>query len=464
MRATEFVAESLDRAYEWEPRLDGGMFRAADGEIVRVQFDVMGVARHDVWAVSFNRGVNYDLTGTGDEFRVFATVAAIIRDWVRRNRPSVLTFSADKSDGNRVRLYQRLINRLIQNSGYVDVSRNADVITDSGARFATQTILYKLNTPDHSVFALARQDLVADPEPVQESWGPERYPIPLPIGDYLSHEQHEFAPPGDYRDVSILHREVGQMINQGVQPHTVPVDPRQLLATQDWLSNEGGGEPLFPEYADRPVVYEKQGKAYILDGHHRTTRAQRLNRPISVYLFTDETDDEYDDEESVNEDAYDVLHSHQCGPFDGGCVMVAQALQQIHGGDIVVLVDSNDQAQHAAVAVDGQLMDYSGAAPIRQFVDRFQRNERVKISGVRPIRPQDLPEAPRDRNTVTQLVQVLGENFADGRKPGRRGLAKRMGVDCKQSVSKLRSIAKKSSGERQRMANWCANMKSGKRK
>lgn len=58
----------------------------------------------------------------------------------------------------------------------------------------------------------------------------------------------------------------------------------------------------------------------------------------------------------------------------------------------------------------------------------------------------------------------VGENFADGKKPGRKGLAKRSGVNCKQSVSKLRSIAKNSSGERQRMAHWCANMKSGKSK
>jgi len=56
------------------------------------------------------------------------------------------------------------------------------------------------------------------------------------------------------------------------------------------------------------------------------------------------------------------------------------------------------------------------------------------------------------------------ENFADGKKPGRKGLAKRVGVNCKQPVSKLRSIAAHSSGERQRMAHWCANMKSGKSK
>lgn len=57
----------------------------------------------------------------------------------------------------------------------------------------------------------------------------------------------------------------------------------------------------------------------------------------------------------------------------------------------------------------------------------------------------------------------IGENFADGKKPGRKGLAKRSGVNCKQSVTKLRKIAKSSSGERQRMAHWCANMKSGKK-
>lgn len=58
----------------------------------------------------------------------------------------------------------------------------------------------------------------------------------------------------------------------------------------------------------------------------------------------------------------------------------------------------------------------------------------------------------------------LKENFADGKKPGRKGLAKRSGVNCKQSVAKLRSIASHSSGEKQRMAHWCANMKSGKKK
>jgi hypothetical protein len=59
---------------------------------------------------------------------------------------------------------------------------------------------------------------------------------------------------------------------------------------------------------------------------------------------------------------------------------------------------------------------------------------------------------------------MVKENFADGRNPGRKGLAKRSGVNTKASVSSLRKTAKNSSGEKQRMAHWLANMKAGRAK
>jgi hypothetical protein len=61
-------------------------------------------------------------------------------------------------------------------------------------------------------------------------------------------------------------------------------------------------------------------------------------------------------------------------------------------------------------------------------------------------------------------VREVEENFADGKKPGRKGLAKRSGVNTKASVSSLRKTAKNSSGEKQRMAHWLANMKAGRAK
>ena len=49
---------------------------------------------------------------------------------------------------------------------------------------------------------------------------------------------------------------------------------------------------------------------------------------------------------------------------------------------------------------------------------------------------------PKLRELCKKLADTfLAENFADGKKPGRKGLAKRSGVNCKQSVTKLRNIA-----------------------
>ena len=85
-----------------------------------------------------------------------------------------------------------------------------------------------------------------------------------------------------------------------------------------------------------------------------------------------------------------------------------------------------------------------------------------------PDMPQATIDAARKRYPNDPRVQnpaeSLEENFADGKKPGRKGLAKRSGVNTKASVSSLRKTAKNSSGEKQRMAHWLANMKAGKAK
>ena len=58
----------------------------------------------------------------------------------------------------------------------------------------------------------------------------------------------------------------------------------------------------------------------------------------------------------------------------------------------------------------------------------------------------------------------VSENFADGKKPGRKGLSKRVGIPKKTSLTQLAKIASSSSGERRRMAQWQLNMRRGKAK
>ena len=66
------------------------------------------------------------------------------------------------------------------------------------------------------------------------------------------------------------------------------------------------------------------------------------------------------------------------------------------------------------------------------------------------------------------MVDELGlnENFADGKVKGksRPGRVKRAGASCNGSVTELRRKAKNSSGEKQKMYHWCANMKAGRKK
>ncbi len=103
---------------------------------------------------------------------------------------------------------------------------------------------------------------------------------------------------------------------------------------------------------------------------------------------------------------------------------------------------------------------------ILSFGDEDEEHKYIKNLKKTGLNTTDIDPKSHEKKKGQKVDRTynVGENFADGKNPGRKGLAKRSGVDCKQPVSKLRSIAKNSSGERQRMAHWCANMKSGRNK
>lgn len=152
--------------------------------------------------------------------------------------------------------------------------------------------------------------------------------------------------------------------------------------------------------------------------------------------------------------------------------------------------DATDTRIHAErAAIDAYLNDYgdipAGSICIttlspcnRPMGERYGESceQLLKDHGIKMVYAgykdptQDIDPSVATKNSKLEELckkfadTFLNENFADGKKPGRKGLAKRSGVNCKQSVTKLRSIAANSSGEKQRMAHWCANMKSGRKK
>ena len=64
----------------------------------------------------------------------------------------------------------------------------------------------------------------------------------------------------------------------------------------------------------------------------------------------------------------------------------------------------------------------------------------------------------------TESSEAVTESFYDGKNPGRKGLSKKVGVSQKMSIAQLEKIAKSSTGERRRMAQWNLNMKRGRAK
>lgn len=339
---------------------------------------------------------------------------------------------------------------------------------------------------------------------IAETWGIEKYAIPLPIGEYLGPDSDEFAPPGNYKDSGDLHEEVEDLIDAGVEPDIVPADPKQLLATQDWLSNAGGDGPLFPEYPDRPVVYEKAGKYYILDGHHRTTKAWKTGRPISVYLFSDQQHHELD--ENLSE-AFDQPYPLTWEKSNYGDVDALARLPDGSPLSIMFNKQTNDEGDEAVqvefyrnnsqeVTSEGDAMRIFSTvlSAIQQYV-KEHKPARLTFSASKetdptihyePGQPQPNPESRAklyDRlvqryarawgyrayradniSLVTyELARMrnVAENFADGKNPQDKGDAKRHGINTKASISSLRKTAKQG-GRKGQLAHWLANMKSGR--
>ena len=130
MRLYEFVVEAFDQPYPltWEKSEYGdvdALARLEDGTYLSIMFSL----DDDEWQVEFHRNNSQDVTGEGDAQRVFATVLTAIQQFIEKEEPEHIRFSATKEDdaGNRNEsrssLYTRLVKRYSNQWGYrVDTS------------------------------------------------------------------------------------------------------------------------------------------------------------------------------------------------------------------------------------------------------------------------------------------------------------------------------------------------------
>lgn len=106
-----------------------------------------------------------------------------------------------------------------------------------------------------------------------------------------------------------------------------------------------------------------------------------------------------------------LLDTIGCGPFDGGCLAFATAMQRLHGGEVQVIVGSIEgrpaAAQHAVLRLpDGSYLDADGQGSQREVIDNFVAAEihpywgSFNLEAVRSYKKGDLPEAPCDDRVI----------------------------------------------------------------
>jgi hypothetical protein len=134
----------------------------------------------------------------------------------------------------------------------------------------------------------AKQNKIVNAPRINEE--PEFFDMPLRMSEYRGKTHPATNEPYDskFKFSGDLKDRVHSLLDAGTKPTLLQVNPRHLLATQDWLSTQGGGKPPFATMKQHPVVLQKDNKLYILDGHHRSADAHKSGTPIQVYLFQDE--------------------------------------------------------------------------------------------------------------------------------------------------------------------------------
>ena len=99
----------------------------------------------------------------------------------------------------------------------------------------------------------------------------------------------------------------------------------------------------------------------------------------------------------------------------------------------------------------------------------YKQNDCIKLHDDSNVQKDDSDtyeyhaQIPWSKLSITDLYDKTNENFADGKKPGRKGISKRVGIPKGATLTQLSKLAK-AKGEKGRMARWQLNMRRGRKK
>ena len=77
-------------------------------------FDFISKRTVNGWELFFEVDGQMHVTGKGETFMVLATVVQIVKDFIEKNNPQVLVFTANKGDRSRADLYATMVKELVR--------------------------------------------------------------------------------------------------------------------------------------------------------------------------------------------------------------------------------------------------------------------------------------------------------------------------------------------------------------
>lgn len=115
---TQLVTELFDKAAQWQVETNTAKYFSAAFNIGDGKYTVEANHTNKTWQIVFARNGDYKATSTGNEFEVFATIKAIVNDFVTKKQPTNFQFSAASDEPTRIRLYDRMAKGLSDQHGY----------------------------------------------------------------------------------------------------------------------------------------------------------------------------------------------------------------------------------------------------------------------------------------------------------------------------------------------------------
>jgi len=433
--------------------------------------------RPDITEIEFQRGGSFDVTGRGDAPQVFATVLEAIKQYLSKQQPKIIIFSA--KEGSRYSLYQSLVKRFAGASGYqqFDISKLSDRAKDKIGASGTNVIVLRKSSPMSEAFD----------KPYKGKWehGDESHDmlVKLPDGSNLSIMfSMDYGAYGDEEwTVEFWRNNSQEVTGEGDQQR---IFATVLNAIQKFIKKYHPERLRFSANKD------------VEPGQKSMSRTNLYNRLVQRYAnslgYSVDVDDFADTTvynlHTMNEGVAEARGLAPTKPYDD---LLANMGFFMSLNTVKIQQDAVDNTAQQELAV----MQQQFRKPILNGMTFFDVHKDMKLTKdprvapillkyvydmlgyieprikkyVQPAQQQKylarLDQIKNDyRAAVAQVSeQTVAENFHDGRNPQDKGDSKRYGVPTKASVSTLRKVAKQG-GRKGQLAHWMANMKAGRAK